>query len=89
LRYIHGHKSQSSIAALCQALFVTPAGYHAWRKHKPSQQEGTRCGKHRVTRLMSDNDIKGKKFRRYSKQGLPNIASKQTNIAYLFFLHID
>ena len=95
-------------------LFVTPAGYHAWVKRKPSQrklnnttllieiervhkesreaygyprvhaklnQEGICCGKHRVARLMRDNDIKGKKFRRYRKhRPLHHIADNSTNL---------
>ena len=85
---------------MCAKLFVTPGGYYAWLKRKPSQrsknnqallreikrahkasrecygyprihaklnQEGIRCGRHRVARLMRENDIKGKKFRRYRK----------------------
>ena len=99
---------------MCQVLFVTPAGYHAWRKRNPSQQklnnilllneikrvhnesheaygyprvhaklnqEGIRCGKHRVARLMRENDIKGKKFRRYRKhRPLHHIADNSTNL---------
>lgn len=95
-------------------MFVTPAGYHAWVKRKPSQQklnnkallteikrvhkdsheaygyprihaklnqEGIRCGKHRVARLMRENDIKGKKFRRYRKhRPQHHIADNSTNL---------
>jgi transposase InsO family protein len=99
---------------LCRKFFVTPAGYHAWRRRKPSQQvlsnhallveikrvhqeshecygyprvhaklnqEGVVCGRHRVARLMRDNDIKGKKFRRYRKhRPLHHIADNSTNL---------
>ena len=100
--------------ALCKKLFVTPAGYHAWRKRKPSQrtmdnekllveirrvhqesrecygylrvhaklnQEGITCGKHRVARLMRENDIQGKKYRRYRKhRPLHHIGDNSTNL---------
>jgi transposase InsO family protein len=93
---------------------VTPAGYHAWRKRKPSlrainnekllieirrvhqqsnecygyprvhaklKQEGIHCGRHRVARLMQENDIKGKKFRRYRKhRPQHHIADNSTNL---------
>lgn len=99
---------------MCAKLFVTPSGYHAWRKRNPSQQilnneillveirrvhkesnecygyprvhaklnqEGIPCGKHRVARLMRENDIKGKKFRRYRRhRPQHHIADNSTNL---------
>ena len=100
--------------ALCEKLFVTPSGYHAWRKRKPSlqklsneallieikrvhdqsfgcygyprvhaklNQEGILCGKHRVARIMRENDIRGKKFRRYKKhRPQHHIADNSSNL---------
>ena len=93
---------------------MTPSGYHAWRKRKPSsqklsndallieikrvhkashenygyprvheklKQEGFTCGKHRVARIMRENDIRGKKFRRYKKHRYQHhIAENSTNL---------
>lgn len=51
------------------------------RVHAKLRQEGFACGKHRVARLMRENDIRGKKFRRYKKhRPQHHIADNSTNL---------
>lgn len=51
------------------------------RVHAKLNQEGITCGKHRVARLMRENDLKGKKFRRYKRhRPQHHIADNSTNL---------
>lgn len=51
------------------------------RVHAKLNQEGIVCGKHRVARIMRENDIRGKKFRRYKKhRPQHHIADNSTNL---------
>ena len=38
-RLIEVEKAEHSISRLCRVLGVTPAGYHAWRRRRPSRRE--------------------------------------------------
>lgn len=51
------------------------------RVHAKLNQEGIVCGKHRVARIMRENDIRGKKFRRYKKhRPQHHIADNSSNL---------
>jgi len=51
------------------------------RVHAKLRQEGVLCGKHRIARLMRENDLKGKKFRRYRRhRPQHHIADNSTNL---------
>ena len=51
------------------------------RVHAKLNQEGIPCGRHRVARLMRENGIQGKKFRRYKKhRPQHHIADNSTNL---------
>lgn len=51
------------------------------RVHAKLNQEGIACGRHRVARIMRDNNIKGKKYRRYRRhRPQHHIADNSTNL---------
>jgi len=60
-------KNEDLLIEIRRVHFQSRECYGYPRVHAKLNQEGIACGRHRVARLMRENDIKGKKFRRYKK----------------------